>query len=474
MKADQINYWDLRKIAARLVPRQSRFPSADAYKLSEKGRKSNYHQYNLQTGSMDKMEKLLNTESIESFVEVSLRAQSCPMPLNIDVWDGLQCPFKCRYCYADYFRHSLYTSFFDNSKDIGLRSCTEEFYKGEFDKLLPHSGESVSGENSVINAIRLRIPMRLGIRFEDFTPAEKQKGVSLGVLRYLAAANYPVMINTKSDLVGEEEYLRALADNPSRAAVHITMISSDEEFLKKMEPGAPSFAKRLKAAKRLESAGVRVVARIEPWMIFLNDSKDMVAEYMGKLREAGVQYLTFDSYSYSAYSKGLAENFYSQGWDFERMFLLSSDSQWLSSLLLGSFMDLFRNEGFFVNTFDQGNVPDNPDFICCSVGDWFSEKGAGFNYGSGVVAIKFIQSHKGKAVHWKDFEKFVLDKGGWLSSQLRMEVKHLWNGEGDAAWPIYWGRGMEAIGQDEDGIVWRFNNNSDFRMEMLNNGGLLD
>jgi DNA repair photolyase len=327
MNITNYDYWELRKLAAKLVPRETKLPGLDGYRLKEKGRKSNYLQFNLTTKQMDKIARLLDTEGIESFAEVSLRAQSCPMPLNIDVWDGLQCPYKCRYCFADYFRHSLYTSFFDNSKEIGLRSCNEDFYKRELDKLLPHVGEALSGENSVINAVRLKIPMRLGIRFEDFHPKERKTGVSLGLLRYLAANKYPVMINTKSDLLGLDEYSEALAGNPARSAVHVTLISSDEGFLEKMEPGAPSFQRRVEGMRKLEAAGVRVVARIEPWMMFLNDSKERVDEYIAAIKSAGVKYMTFDSYSYSAYSKGIAENFYKEGWDFERMFLLSSDSQ---------------------------------------------------------------------------------------------------------------------------------------------------
>jgi hypothetical protein len=363
-------------------------------------------------------------------------------------------------CFADYFRHSLYTSFFDNSKEIGLRHCNISKYKEELAKLLEHTGEPVSGENTVTNAIRLKIPMRLGIRFEDFPPIEKQEGISLELMRFLAEANYPVMINTKSDMPGDPEYVKALADNKGKAAVHITLISSDEAFLKDIEPGAPTFERRIKAAKNLSDAGVRVVARIEPWMIFLNDEKDKVDEYIGRIKEAGVEHMTFDSYSYSANSKGLAQNFHEVGIDFRRMFLLSADSQPLSSFLLGEFMDYFQLHGLSCSTFDQGNVPRNDDWICCSVGDWFE---GGFNWGSGVIAIKYIQSRKGSPVGWSDFEKFVLMKGGWLSSRLRNEVRLLWNGEGDAAWPIYWGQGIEPAGHDEDGVVWIYNQSEDFR-----------
>ena len=465
MDIKTMDYWQLRKIAAGLIPRQTLLTMelGDQYKQQQKGRKSNYHQYNLAEAGLVKLERVLNEEGLQSFVEVSLRAQSCPMPLNIDTWDGLKCPIGCKYCFADYFRQSLYTSFFDNGKTMGLRHCDPLVVNAALDKLMAHRGEPLSGNDEVVNAVRAGIPMRFGIRFEDFIHAEEKTGVSLAILQHLQHYSYPVMINTKSDLPGRGPYLEALANNKGKAAVHFTLISSDDEFLKKMEPNAPTFHARLEAARRLTERGVRVVARIEPWMIFLVDEKEKVDEYIGWIKEAGIQHLTFDSYSYSANSRGLAQNFKRIGMDWDRMFTLSSESQGLSSLLLGKFMQYFRDQGLKCSTFDQGNVATNDDWICCSVGDWFEN----FNWGSGVIALKLIQQNGLKPTRWSDFERLVISKGGWLSTNLRKEVQLLWNGEGDAAWPLYWGSCIEPYGSDQDGLVWRWVEGQDFRHDLL-------
>ena len=84
-------------------------------------------------------------------------------------------------------------------------------------------------------AFAIGIPLRLGIRFEDLLPIEGKKKISLRLLEYLKEAHYPTMINTKSHLVGREDYVRALADNPARAAVHMTLITSDDVILKHLE-----------------------------------------------------------------------------------------------------------------------------------------------------------------------------------------------------------------------------------------------
>lgn len=456
-----MNYWEARKVVKNIIPRMSKFFGGKTkHSLQEKGRKSNYHQFSFSSGKMEKIERLLNKDQIDNFVEVSLRAQSCPMPFNIDIYDGLKCPYRCRYCFADYFRHSLYTSFFDNPKEMGIRHCNVEKYRSELEKLFKHRGEKVEGNNEVLNAVRLEIPLRLGIQFEDFTAVEKRKGISLQLLKFLKDNDYPTMINTKSDILQGDEYVKALSENKGKGAVHFTLISSDEKFLKLVEPGAPTFRNRLKAAKALSSAGVRVVARWEPWMIFLNDDKNMVDEYIEAIKEAGIKHMTFDSYSYSAKGRGLAQNFYDIGMDFQRMFLLSSDSQGLSSMMLGKFMDYFQENGIECSTFDQGNVAKNDDWICCAVGDWFE---GGFNLGSGVTAIRYILRRNKKPTQWSDFRNFVEKQGGFLSDNLKRSVHMLWNGEGDAAWPIYWGQGITPIGNDEDGIIWKYDSEYDFR-----------
>ncbi len=460
-----MDYYEVRSKASQKIPRMMQFIpiSEERSAVREKGRKSNYHQFSLSDLKWEKNERLLNTEEVNSFLEISIRAQACPMPLNLDVWDGLKCPFGCKYCFADSFRASLYTAFFDNSKSIGLRHCNPTFYKRELDKLMKFRGTDPHKISGHRKALAMEIPMRLGIRFEDFTFAEARKGISLEMLRYLAENAYPVMINTKSNVVGRDEYVRALADNPAKSAVHITMISSREDFLKKLEPGAPPFARRVSAAKALSDAGVRVVARIEPYLIYQTDSPEDVEQYCSAIWEAGVRHITFDTYSYSARNPGIRANFQKIGVDFDRAFLLGCDSQGLGSILLDTYMDLFRVKGFSCSSFDLGCVPGNDDSICCEVGDWFT----GFNWGSVVGAIRFIRDRGKKPTGWKDFESWVMSQGGFLTPALHNSVHELWNARGNDAYSVAWAQGLEPLGWNEDGLVWTYREDWDFRKELL-------
>ena len=463
-----MNYFELRKIVSKIIPRYSVFIEQQGRQglVKEKGRKSNYYQFDIEKNKLIKRERLLNLEEMQSFIEVSLRSQSCPMSLNLDIYDSKLCPYRCRYCFADFARASLYSSFFDNTKNMGMRVCNSDFFKKELDDLFKFRGSTKSNLSDIQKAVSMEMPMRLGIRFEDFVrPIETKHRISLEMLNYLADNEYPVMINTKSDLVGDEEYVKALMRNKGQAAVHVTMISCDESFLKGLEPGAPKFSERIKGCKNLSDAGVRVVARIEPFMTFLTDDKAMVDNYIEQIINAGIKYLTFDTYSYSAGGTGVKNNFARLGYDFDRMYEIMSKSQWLGSLLLGKFMDYFRSFGLKCSTFDAGNVPSNDDDICCSVSDWFGREK--FCNGNTTNAIRFIASHPNQKTAWGDFEKYVFANNGFLSNVFQDEVKHLWNLQGDTSFAIDWAIGLEPIGNDDDGLIWVYKPGYDFREEML-------
>jgi len=96
LKYEDLDYWALRKLIARVVPRITQLVSSrrKAHAVQEKGRKKNYSQFNLRHNEWRKQERLLNTEEINSFLEISIRAAACPMPFNMDVWDGLVCIAK--------------------------------------------------------------------------------------------------------------------------------------------------------------------------------------------------------------------------------------------------------------------------------------------------------------------------------------------------------------------------------------------
>jgi hypothetical protein len=147
------------------------------------------------------------------------------------------------------------------------------------------------------------------------------------------------------------------------------------------------------------------------------------------------------------------------------MFTAVSECQPLGSLLLGKFMQLFKDEGFNVSTFDMGNVPTNDQGICCSVEDYFD---TGFNYGSSVMAARYIRERGSTPTTYREFTNYVNRYGGFLSSALEREVHEMWNMENNPklAYSASWAAGVIPIGYDGD-VVYNYQPEIDAREQLL-------
>jgi hypothetical protein len=128
-------------------------------------------------------------------------------------------------------------------------------------------------------------------------------------------------------------------------------------------------------------------------------------------------------------------------------------------------MDYFRKAGLQCSTFDAGNVPFNDDPVCCSVSDLFGLDR--FCLGNTTSAIRFIVGRGKQKTSWGDFASRVEGKNGFLSSVFKNEVKQLWNICGDTSFSLDHAAGLLPVGQDQDGLVWAFDKDHDFREEML-------
>lgn len=83
--------------------------------------------------------------------------------------------------------------------------------------------------------------------------------MSLAAIRKLNAAGIPCSVLTKGILPAE------LAQCSKENEYGITLVSLDEDFRKKMEPGSASFADRLAALRTLHEAGCKTWVSIEPY-----------------------------------------------------------------------------------------------------------------------------------------------------------------------------------------------------------------
>ena len=99
------NYWEVRNALSKvLFPRtqflfdKSLMRLSDGADIKEKGRKKGYAQFNILNKRFERKALHFKEQIIKGFIEVSVRVSSCPLPINIDLYDNLRCPFGCIYC----------------------------------------------------------------------------------------------------------------------------------------------------------------------------------------------------------------------------------------------------------------------------------------------------------------------------------------------------------------------------------------
>lgn len=113
--------------------------------------------------------------------------------------------------------------------------------------------------------------LQLGANTDPYQPLERRWRISRHLLGVLAACDHPVSITTKSDLVCRDlDLLRPMAAK-GLAAVAVSLTTLDTGLARKLEPRAPTPAKRLKAIARLSDAGIPVAVLAAPMIPAIND-----------------------------------------------------------------------------------------------------------------------------------------------------------------------------------------------------------
>jgi DNA repair photolyase len=200
---------------------------------------------------------------------------TCHYPLRLDVYSG--CAHDCVYCYAGLM---LRARGMWNPQAIRVADVNEieKAFENAF---------SGKGWSPISQALRHKLPVRLGGLTDCFQKCELEAGTALKLLKLLNKYDYPFMIVTKSDVVAQKEYLKEIAKG--KGYVQITIISLDSEALKKIEPGAPEVSARIDTIRKLSSKGVFVAARLSPVIPIL--STDHLNEYVKTMAKAGARHI---------------------------------------------------------------------------------------------------------------------------------------------------------------------------------------
>ena len=127
-----------------------------------------------------------------------------------------------------------------------------------------------------------RVPLRLGSMSDSFMWLDTKYGVTKEMLKILKFYDYPNVIFTRSDLVAHDDYLSLMDQKLS--AIQFSISGNNHSLIKHIEPGAPSYRRRLTAIRKLVDAGFWASVRINPLFPkypdgYFSDSKGMIERF---------------------------------------------------------------------------------------------------------------------------------------------------------------------------------------------------
>jgi DNA repair photolyase len=125
---------------------------------------------------------------------------------------------------------------------------------------------------------------------DAYQPAEKEYELTRKCLSLLLKKDFPINIQTKSDMVLRD---MDLIKKFSMAAVGITITTLDEMGAKMLEPGAPSVKRRLQTVKKLADDGIYAYIFFGP--VFPDIEKSEVERYVQTFIDHGAEEIMIDS-----------------------------------------------------------------------------------------------------------------------------------------------------------------------------------
>ncbi|MCL2830913.1 MAG: PA0069 family radical SAM protein [Betaproteobacteria bacterium] len=128
-------------------------------------------------------------------------------------------------------------------------------------------------------------PIALSSNTDCYQPFERHLRLTRGLLEILCETRHPVLLTTKSTLIGRDTELLAAMARRNLAHVSISLTTLDPRLARLLEPRAASPAARLALIRQLSSAGIPVAVMAAPVIPALTDRE--LEEILAAAREAG-------------------------------------------------------------------------------------------------------------------------------------------------------------------------------------------
>jgi DNA repair photolyase len=202
------------------------------------------------------------------------RCDSPRMPFEWTVNPYRGCAMGCRYCYAAYTHEFL-----------GIKA-PEDFHQVVYVK----RGAEGETARKLQRVVRRGEQIALGTVTDPYQPGEAEYRVTRRFLEAVVKSrSVRLGITTKGALILRDVEILKRIHERSHLTVHVSLISTRRDLLRKLEPWAPPPDVRLEVMRQLVLAGLDVSLSLAPVLPALTDREEEMDELFARVASAGVR-----------------------------------------------------------------------------------------------------------------------------------------------------------------------------------------
>jgi len=196
-----------------------------------------------------------------------------PFKWSINPYAG--CSHACRYCYARAFY-----------------MLADRGGPADFDRVIyvkRNAPELLRAE--LARRSWKREQVLIGASTDPYQPAEARFGLTRAILEALRDSRTPVSLITKGPLVLRDLDLLVQIKHVAGIEVAMTVPTMDPEVWRRMEPGTPPPAARMRAVRQLNEAGIPTGVFLAPILPGISDGEAALRAVVDAAVEAGAPYV---------------------------------------------------------------------------------------------------------------------------------------------------------------------------------------
>jgi len=336
---------------------------------------------------------------------------SCPNPLWTDSYTT--CSYRCKFCFVKETE--------ENFKRFPLAERTDF---GLIEKVFKKAFSEKESKNSVVLALRHKLPLGIGSRCEPFQDEELLHEQTYNILLLAKEYDYPVIVNTKSARVCQKKYVKVLSEI-SNPTVIINLMASSELDASKLEPEASPQMYRWDSIKFLNGSGIRCDLRIAPLLPSVNDSEEQIEKALRKAKDLGVKHVAVEYY-HLRYPEIANIHFEKVGFDFPQIYKAVTEKGYMEKKFK-IFKEVSERLNLETSCPDWVEAPFLSDKeACCGTSDRYNFYKCTFQH-----AVKLIKQ-RGK-LDWETFEKSL----DFVFPHDLEEMKNLWRKKSSVRWSLW-------------------------------------